>query len=250
MSASIPVGAETYSSAMADAKNYISWILESFSGYLAAPVLEIGVGHGSYASLLRNYGEYIGVDIDPASVDEARERFPDLDFRVVDITSPEMVALASERKVKTIVCLNVIEHIEDDAKAVTNLAQALQPGGHLLIIVPALELLFNDLDRLAGHHRRYSRNRMQSRLVEAGLDVVRCDYFNSIGVLAGWPIAPCVMARSTTRPSTPKSRCSTNGWCRSRGLPILQRVRFSASLSSQWDASDDIGRHTGTQRAR
>jgi SAM-dependent methyltransferase len=180
-----PVGAETYSSAMADAKNYISWILSSFSGYLAPTVLEIGVGHGSYAGVLRGHGDYVGVDIDPASVDEARQRFPDLEFRVSDITSPELVALASERKVKTIVCLNVIEHIEDDAKAVTNLARALQPGGHLLIIVPALELLFNDLDRLAGHHRRYSRDQMRSLLEEAGLDAVRCDYFNSIGGL-GW----------------------------------------------------------------
>jgi hypothetical protein len=42
---------------MADAKNYISWILSSFSDYLAAPVLEIGVGHGSYASVLRGYGD-------------------------------------------------------------------------------------------------------------------------------------------------------------------------------------------------
>ena len=40
---SIPIGAETYSSAMADAKNYISWILASFSDYLVAPVLEIAV---------------------------------------------------------------------------------------------------------------------------------------------------------------------------------------------------------------
>jgi SAM-dependent methyltransferase len=184
-SPAVPQGAETYSSAMADAKNYISWILDSFSGYLAAPVLEIGVGHGSYASVLRECGDYIGVDIDPASVEEARQRFPGLDFRTVDITSPEFVALASERKVKTIVCLNVIEHIDDDAKAVTNLARALQPGGHLLIIVPALELLYNDLDRLAGHHRRYSRDQMRSRLAEAGLDIVRCDYFNAIGGL-GW----------------------------------------------------------------
>lgn len=184
-SASIPAGAETYSSAMADAKNYISWILASFSGYLASPVLEIGVGHGSYAGVLRDYGDYIGVDIDPASVEEARQRFPGLAFRTVDITSPEFVAMANEQKVKTIVCLNVIEHIEDDTKAVTNLARALQPGGHLLIIVPALELLYNDLDRLAGHHRRYSRDQVRSRLAEGGLDVVRCDYFNPIGGL-GW----------------------------------------------------------------
>ena len=52
----IPIGAETCSSVMVDAKDYIAWILDSFSGYLGAPVLEIGVGHGSYADELRGYG--------------------------------------------------------------------------------------------------------------------------------------------------------------------------------------------------
>src|SRR6185369_18058124 len=106
-SAPAPKGAETYSSAMADAKNYISWILASFTDYLVAPVLEIGVGHGSYASVLRGYGDYIGVDIDPASVEAGRHRFPGLDLRVADITSSDFVTLANERKVQTIVCLNV-----------------------------------------------------------------------------------------------------------------------------------------------
>jgi SAM-dependent methyltransferase len=170
---------------MVGAKNYIGWILDSFSPYLAAPVLEIGVGHGSYADVLQNYGDYIGVDIDPLSVEEARQRLPELDFQTVDITSPEFIELAAKRDVKTIICLNVLEHIEDDVQAITNLAKALRPGGHLLIIVPALELLYNDLDRLAGHHRRYDRNQMQSRLNRAGLDIVRCNYFNSIGGL-GW----------------------------------------------------------------
>ncbi|KYK46028.1 hypothetical protein A1D31_33995 [Bradyrhizobium liaoningense] len=180
-----PTGAETYSSAMADAKNYISWILDSFSTYVSTPILEIGVGHGSYANLLCDRGSYTGIDIDPRSVELARERLPQLDFQVVDITGPEMVLFARERRFRTIVCLNVIEHIADDATAVINLARALEPGGHLLIIVPALQLLYNDLDRLAGHHRRYTRGQIYDLLVAAGLDVVRCDYFNPIGGL-GW----------------------------------------------------------------
>src|SRR4051812_12119379 len=143
-SAASPMGTATYSSAMADAKNYISWILDSFSTYVSAPVLEIGVGHGSYATLLRDRGSYTGVDIDPESVELARQRLPGLDFQVVDITGPDLVPFARERRIKTIVCLNVIEHIADDSEAIANLGRALEPGGHLLIIVPALQLLYND----------------------------------------------------------------------------------------------------------
>jgi SAM-dependent methyltransferase len=180
-----PIGAETYSSAMADAKNYIAWIIDSFSDYLTAPVLEIGVGHGSYADVLRGYGDYTGIDIDPASVDEARRCRPDLEFQTVDITSAGFDEFAARRQFGSIICLNVLEHIQDDARAISNLATALKSGGHLLIIVPALQLLYNDLDRLAGHHRRYDRDQMRSRLGAAGLEVVRCDYFNPIGGL-GW----------------------------------------------------------------
>ena len=65
----------------------MAWILNAFGPY-SGPVLEIGVGHGSYASELRVHGHYMGVDVDIKSVAEARERFPDLDFAVADITSP------------------------------------------------------------------------------------------------------------------------------------------------------------------
>jgi SAM-dependent methyltransferase len=185
MTQTVPTGSETYSSAMSDAKNYIGWILDQFEPYLTAPVLEIGVGHGSYAEVLQARGPYIGVDIDAESVAEARGRFPHLRFEVADITSPEFVALLKPHGIRSIVCSNVIEHIEDHARAVANLAGVLAPGGHLLVIVPALELLTNDLDRLAGHQRRYGRRQFQDLMTGAGLQAVRSDYFNPIGGL-GW----------------------------------------------------------------
>ena len=70
---------------MADARNYMAWILNAFGPYLSGPVLEIGVGQGNYVSELRAHGHYMGVDVDIKSVAEARERFPDLDFAVADI---------------------------------------------------------------------------------------------------------------------------------------------------------------------
>src|SRR5262249_48336529 len=91
-----------------------------------------------------------------------------------------------QRPFKSIVCLNVLEHIEDHGRAVRNLARALNPGGHLLVIVPALPALYNDLDRLAGHHRRYRRHEVGELLSDAGLKPERVDYFNPIGGLGWW----------------------------------------------------------------
>lgn len=180
-----PTGAATYSSAMAEASNYIAWILAAFRPHLRAPVIEIGVGHGSYAESLAELGDYLGVDIDSASVEDASGKYPHLKFQTADICGPSFLGLSRTFGAQTIICLNVLEHIPDDQLAIDNLARALPPGGKLLIIVPALDYLFNDLDRLAGHHRRYSRSMMQDRMTKAGLKIVRCDYFNPIGGL-GW----------------------------------------------------------------
>jgi hypothetical protein len=108
-----------------------------------------------------------------------------LAFEAVDITSAEFCRRFSQR-FASIVCSNVIEHIQTDNVAVQNLAGALSSQGHLLIVVPAFESLTNDLDRLAGHLRRYRVRDLQRLFALAGLQPVRIDYFNPIGGLGWW----------------------------------------------------------------
>ena len=67
------------------------------------------------------------------------------------------------------------------------LLTTLEPQGHLLLLVPALELLYNDLDRLAGHHRRYSKAMMRDVLRGLPGQVKVMDYFNPIGGMALTP---------------------------------------------------------------
>ena len=84
-----------------------------------------------------------------------------------------------------LVC-NVLEHLTDDAAAVRNLLTLLPRGGHLLIYVPAFTGLYNALDRLAGHHRRYSRESLAALVPPEQGDIVRLDYVNPIGGLGWW----------------------------------------------------------------
>jgi SAM-dependent methyltransferase len=71
---------------------------------------------------------------------------------------------------------DVVEHCEDDATAVAELARVLTPGGRMLLSVPAYPWAWSDHDVQAGHHRRYTRPGL-TRLVEgAGLRVVRSTY--------------------------------------------------------------------------
>ena len=147
----------TFSSAIVDARNYMAWIVATLRPYLGRNVLEAGIGHGGYYEYFGKLGRYHGVDIDSASIEGARVRYPGGDFEVADICSDEFRSRFSPGSVDTVVGCNVIEHVDDDNRAVANLANALTAGGHLLILVPALQQLYGELDRLAGHHRRYDK---------------------------------------------------------------------------------------------
>ena len=176
-------GAGTFSPAMAEAHNYIGWILSTFVGRIGGRILEVGLGHGSYYPQLRPLGDYTGLDRDPAMIAAARRRFPEGQFLQADIAQPDLSGRIGH--FDSIVCLNVLEHIEDDRSAIAGLSALLNPGGHLCILTPALPLLYGDLDRLAGHHRRYTLGSMRTLLRVAGGEIVLLHYFNGLGGL-GW----------------------------------------------------------------
>lgn len=177
-------GAETYSSAIGSASNYHNWILEEFRPYLGSSVMEVGLGHGNYRNCLHNLNSYTGIDIDQESIMQAKEKFPQDRFVCVDITSDKFTDVMAE-KYDSVICINVIEHIENDAKAVQNLLSVLRPQGFLLLFVPAFESLYNDLDSLAGHHRRYHLHDSKRLLKGLNCRLVENKYFNPIGGL-GW----------------------------------------------------------------
>jgi len=181
----LKTGAATYSSGIADAQNYMNWVIEQFRPYLKGRIVEVGFGHGLYSRVLGELGDYCGVDHDRDSVEQASRAMPDRNFAVCDILAAEQLHALFPNGVDAVFTINVLEHIEDDAKAVANLVDVLKPGGHLLISVPALMLLYNDLDRLAGHFRRYSTTRLRDLLAGQPVELVRLSYFNPVGGL-GW----------------------------------------------------------------
>lgn len=179
-------GADTYSSAMATAYRYMDWMLSPFRPYLHGDIVEVGIGHASYFEALKSCGNYLGIDIDERSVADATRRFPDTRFARADILQPGFLDAILPQKADAILSVSVLEHIEDDARAIGNLVEALKPGGCLLASVPAHMALFNDMDRLAGHHRRYDRARLERILAPLSVKVEKLSYFNPIGGLGWW----------------------------------------------------------------
>ncbi len=71
---------------------------------------------------------------------------------------------------------DVVEHCEPEAVALAELGRVLQPGGRLLLSVPAYTWAWSDHDVQAGHHRRYTRPRLVAAVERAGFVVQRASY--------------------------------------------------------------------------
>ena len=85
----------------------------------------------------------------------------------------------------SIVCLNVLEHISDDLKALKNSQKLLKEGGTLVLLVPAHKILFSNFDKTLGHFRRYTTGELTHKLKSAGFTVITNRYLNWWAAI-GW----------------------------------------------------------------
>jgi 2-polyprenyl-3-methyl-5-hydroxy-6-metoxy-1,4-benzoquinol methylase len=170
------------------ADNYADWIYELIRPHLGADVLEIGAGHGELTERLRRNAHVTATDLSKRCVDELGARFEGCDD--VDVLQADVAALGTGgRTFDSVVLINVLEHIDDDAEALADLRALLKPGGRLCVFVPAFEGLYSDFDRRIGHRRRYRRAQLATAFDSAGLRVVDARYVNTVGALAWWMFA-------------------------------------------------------------
>lgn len=130
----------------------------------ASRLLDLGCGTGGNLGELRRYYSCIGVEIDPNAVHFAAERYSDCEFRRGSIYDPASWHL--DEPVDVCLIMDVLEHLDEDALAVSNAASVLKPGGHLLITVPADPELWSRHDRHHEHRRRYTPQSLDALLTE------------------------------------------------------------------------------------
>lgn len=177
----------SFSPGVGAASNYTNWVLSLLPEAKGA-VLEVGLGAGNYFEALGSPVRYLGVDNDSGVIDHVRCLEPKRDVILADVLSDDFSREVRERLggADTIICCNVLEHIEDDGSALRELISVLRPGGHALIFVPAFRWLWNDLDDLAGHLRRYTMSDLESLSSIDGVSRVRSGYVNPIGAVGWW----------------------------------------------------------------
>jgi SAM-dependent methyltransferase len=176
---------------MAQAVNYHQWTYRVLEPYIGKRVLEVGGGIGSLSAFLQDRERLISIDLNPRCTDELRGQLgerPNIRILTADILDPTLPALLAAERLDTTICVNVLEHIDDDLLALRHMYQVLQPGGRLGLLVPAHPMLYGTLDELVGHHRRYTRRALMATVEQAGFTILMCRSFNSVGVF-GWFLA-------------------------------------------------------------
>jgi SAM-dependent methyltransferase len=138
-------------------------------------LLDFGCGTGTMAGHLARFGEVRAVDADAEAVEFCRRR------GLIEVQHLTGQALPfGDREFDVVTSFDVLEHIEDDLSALSELRRVLAPGGTFLCGVPAFPFLWGAQDEISHHFRRYVRPQLRARLEDAGFEVLRASYFNSI----------------------------------------------------------------------
>ena len=173
---------------------------EGLSGYNFDLVKQLSHGLGIKENKLRHNLRIVEFGAGTGTLAEVwRDQF-DLDPICVEI-DPELLRILKSKGFKTISSIqnlspnipyiyssNVLEHIDDDVESLRTMRESLEKGGKIAIHVPALPFLFSDLDRNAGHFRRYTKKELLHKVKLAGYEVDDCYYNDCIGVLASLAI--------------------------------------------------------------
>ncbi len=183
--------------AMSFTPQFNRWMAETilpFTGGDGATVLEVGAGTGNLTRWLSpRRAHYIATDISEEYVGQLRSAFRHrraVEVRQLDAAGSDW--LADGRRVDTVICLNVLEHIEDDAAALAAMREVLLPDGRAIILVPNDPSAYGTLDKAIGHFRRYSKPQMEELLRRSGFDVERSFEFNRVSMPA-WRFTGQVM---------------------------------------------------------
>lgn len=167
---------------MKEAKFYNRWLLGMFKPYLGNNILEIGSGIGNFTVQLEKFGEVTATDIDKYYLNKLRKLMPGKSG-FGDIEKGKF--FFENKKFNSIICLNVLEHINDDRSALRNMFNLLKKDGYLVLLVPAHQKAYTKIDKNLGHFRRYSVSTLKSKAEEVGFEISKIKYLNMPGIF-GW----------------------------------------------------------------
>lgn len=166
---------------------YLELLREALGGAAIERVLDVGAGTGGFLFELERLGDVVHW-VEPHA-DGARRCLARGYPRGVRAIAEDLPYAAMSFDL--VALFDVLEHTDDEARVLGEVARVLRPEGLAVISVPAYPWLWSENDETSEHRRRYTRARLRGALEQAGLEVVRCTHANALLLPA---IAACLLA--------------------------------------------------------
>lgn len=187
--------------AISEAKKFNKWMYQRIEPFCKGRILEIGSGIG-------NISEFFIKDEADIYLSDLRDNY--LEFlnnsmgkKASGIINLDIVDPNFENKYKdllgtfdTVFALNVVEHIKDHNLALANIKKLLTTNGHVIILVPAYQSLYNTFDKALEHYRRYTKSTLNKVIHGNNYEIINSKYFNAVGI-AGWILSGSILKKET-----------------------------------------------------
>ncbi len=146
-------------------------------------ILDVGTSTGTNLRMLkeRNYPNVVGLDLSPVAIEYCARK------GLGQVELGDVCAIPhDDESFDMVLATDVIEHVDDDRKAVSEIFRVTAPGGYALITVPAFHALWGLQDRVAHHKRRYLRRPLIQLIAASGFTVEHSYYFNYLLFVPIW----------------------------------------------------------------
>jgi len=208
-------------------------------------VLEVGCGTGEFTARLSEMGMTgVGIDLSEDSLRAARARLKNGTFELHQKDVLEFEGGPFD----CVFIFEVLEHIEQDQRAMERLHGFLAPGGLLLLSVPARQKLFSPEDHFQGHVRRYERDELQGKLRAASFEILEFWCYNPLPYLRRFLLKEDDSAEKSdleieqrTKESAHDMHSFTQKWV-NRLYPIYSRAQFVLRIQDLF-LHTDFGAH-------
>lgn len=137
-------------------------------------ILDVGCGLGETSRKLTIFGQVTGIDSSPEAIKiSKRNGLKEAVLMNIDNLS------FPKNSFDVITAFDVLEHLEDDQKAIHNIFQVLKNKGVFLLTTPAYNWLWSEHDDALGHKRRYTKNQIEKKLKIVGFTILKSSYIIS-----------------------------------------------------------------------
>jgi SAM-dependent methyltransferase len=150
---------------------YLLQRFKSRSGKLS--ILDVGCGTGMLVQQMQAFGNSFGIDVSLKAIEYSRRRGSEQ----TAVGSAEDLCFRSAT-FDAVTMIEVLEHVEDDLKALRDIHGLLRPGGAVILTVPAFQMLWSRRDVRLHHKRRYTTDDLKKKITQAGFRPLFCTYID------------------------------------------------------------------------